>query len=476
MAGALPVAGIKHPAGVSQPNATRALISQLQLLTPQYYEKYVQKYGNEDFTMWLATYAGMELVKNRDFFWFESRGKLMPAVTVKTAVNGPSAGATVTVAIATEDHYDSGASSALRVGETLRIASSNIEGKILTVDKTTPNAHTCTVRPLQSTQSFTSQGSANLLANEVLIFAGHTEAGEGSDSIEPIIDLDEKFTNTTTEIRESWSATDRAEMTEVFYKGIPAEGQLQGVEQAGTSLYTLKGMRKANMRFKNNIEFKLMRGDIQNNTGLTNSVGTQGAIPQIIARGQAVTYNIGSLDLSKVHEITRIMDVQGSAKEYLWLMDANQRQDFSDSMFTQFPAGAWVWGESEKSQEAAIVFGVQSVKMDGYLMKAKKYLPFNTEVVTGKAPANDYFRDFGILMPQSETADARNSARVYKSIQVIYENPPAGGTIGNGIRVWQHGGGSRKATNGKMEDKVEMITYRAIRVTAANQFITVEGL
>lgn len=476
MPGALPVAGIKHPAGISQPNATRALISQLQLLTPQYYNKYVQKYGNEDFTMWLAAYAGMELVKNRDFFWFESRGKLMPAITVKTAVVAPAAGATVTVALATEDHYDSGASSPIRVGETLRIASSNIEGKILTVDKSSANNHTCTVRPLQSTQSFTSQGSANLLANEVLIFAGHTEAGEGSDSIEPIIDLDEKFSNTTTEIRESWSATDRAEMTEVFYKGIPEEGQIQGIEQAGTSLYTLKGMRKANMRFKNNIEFKLMRGDIQNNTGLTNSVGTQGAIPQIIQRGQAVTYNIGSLDIAKMHELTRIMDVQGSGKEYLWLQDSNQRSDFSDSLFTQFPAGAWVWGQNERGQEAALVFGVRSMEIDGYLLKAKKYLAFNTESVTGKAPVSDYFRDFGILMPQNETPDARNSERVYKSIQVLYEQPNKGGTIGNGIRVWQHGGGSVKATNGKMEDKVEMITYRGIRVVRANQFITVEGI
>jgi len=33
------------------------LISDLQLLTPQYYKSYVDKYGNEDFTGWLKHYT-----------------------------------------------------------------------------------------------------------------------------------------------------------------------------------------------------------------------------------------------------------------------------------------------------------------------------------------------------------------------------------------------------------------------------------
>ena len=471
----LPVTGILQPGAISKSAADRALISTLQLLTPQYYKRYTEIYGNEDFTMWLATFAGMEIVKNRDFFWFESRGKLMVAVTNKTAVVAPAAGATVTVTIIVGDHYDSGTLSPLRVGETVRIASSNIEGKILSVNTSSASNHTCTIRPLQSTLAFHSAGSADLLANEVLIFGGDTEAGEKSDSIEPLIDLDVRRANTTTEIRESWAATDLAEMAEVFYNtGVSGEGP-NGVQQAGDSYFTYKGLIRANKRFKNNIEFKLMRGDIQNNTGLTNSVGTQGVIPQIIANGQNMTYTPGSLNLAKIHDITRVLDVQGGAQEYLWMMDVNQRIDFSDSLFAQFPAGAWVWGKNERSEEAALTYGVQSIKMDGYMLKVKKYPGFNTEVLTGKSPVTDYFRDFGILMPQDETTDARDASKVYKSIQVMVQEPVAGGTVGNGIRVWQHGGGSRNPTNGQMVDKVEMITYRGVRVVGANRFVIIEG-
>lgn len=474
----LPVTGILQPAAVSMPYATRALISSLQLLTPQYYKKYTERYGDEDFTMWLSTFAGTETVKNRDFFWFESRGKLMVAVTNKTVVTAPAAGATVTVTVIVGDHYDAGTLSPLRVGETVRIASSNREGKILTVNTSSASNHSCTIRPLQSTQAFTSAGSADLVANEVLIFGGHTEAGEKSNSIEPLVDLDDRLSNTITEIRETWSASDLAEMTEVFYNsGVNIQGGTPGgLQQAGNSYFTYKGLIRANRRFKNNIEFKLMRGDIQNNTGLTNSVGSQGIIPQIIARGQTITYTIGALNLAKIHDITRVMDVQGGAKEALWLMDVNQRIDFSDSMFASFPSGAWVWGQNEKSQEAAIAYGAKSIAMDGYLLKVKKYSAFNTEVLTGKSPVADYFRDFGIIMPQGETQDARDSSKTYKNIQIMQMEPPRGGTIGNGIRVWQHGGGSIQATNGEMKDNVEMITYRGSRVAGANQFILVDAV
>ena len=57
----------------------------------------------------------------------------------------------------------------------------------------------------------------------------------------------------------------------------------------------------------------------------------------------------------------------------------------------------------------------------------------------------------------------------------MYQAPPKGGTTGNGIRVWQWGGASLNPTTGKMNDNVEMITYRGSRVVAASQFINVQA-
>jgi hypothetical protein len=476
MAQGIPTSNILQPGVITTANGvTRALISDLQLLTPQFYNKYIEKYGNEVydyFFQWLATYGGMETVKNRNFFWFENRGKNQIAVTNLSAVVAPAAGATVTVNIPAGDLYN-GTSSPLRVGETVRVASSNIEGVILTV----PAIDQCTIRPKKSSQAFVSANSTNLLAGEILIFGGQTDVGEASGARNSQTHLDVKYDNNITEIREDHKATDLAEMAEVYYNsGVSGEAPAGG-GQAGTSYFTYKALAKTNVRFINSIESKLMRGDAVNNTGLLTdtSVGTQGFIPKVTADGETVNYTPGTLDIAKLHEITRIMDVNGCAKQNVWLQDIFQRQDFSDGIFKEYPAGAFVYGTGEKSQEASVAYGFQEILIDGYLLQVKKYSPFNTEVQTGKTPLDDYFRNYGVIAPMGTTRDARDSAKVYKNIQVMVQEPPKGGSIGNGIRVWPYGGGSLNPTDGTMTDNIAMITYRGLRVCAANQFVIVSA-
>ena len=478
MALGIPTTNILQPGNISlSGGVTRQLVSDLQLLTPQYYKNYVEKYGSEDFTWWLATYAGMEEVKNRDFFWFENRGKLISGVKAAANAVAPVGGDT-TLTLATDFHYNSGTQSPLRVGETVRVASTNVEGEILTVNTAVPGAFTFTVRPKISTQALASAGGGgSFLATDVLIFGGIMDAGEASGTNASMIQLDEKYTNTITEMRETFSATDLAEMTEVYYTGGFSGDVPAGGAQAGTSLFTLKGLVKSNIRFKDQVEMKLMRGNIVNNSGLTtsSSVGAEGIIPKVLADGETVGYTPGNLDIAKIHEITRIMDVNGSVSENLWLQDIYQNQNFSDGLFAAFPAGAWAWGSNEKSEEAAINYGCKSIAIDGYHFKVKKYRPFNTEYLTGVTPATDQFRNFGMICPQGETRDSKDASKTYKNITVISQAPPKGGTIGNGIRVWQWGGASMNPTTGTMNDNVEMITYRSTRVAAANQFLIVQA-
>ena len=476
MALGIPTSNILQPGNISlSGGVTRQLVSDLQLLTPQYYKNYVEKYGSEDFTWWLATYAGMEEVKNRDYFWFENRGKLITGVQTSGNV-AAAAGATITLTLAAGYHYNSGTQSPLRVGETVRVASTNVEGQILSVNSTVPNAFTFTVAPKISTQSLASAGSGNFLSTDVLVFGGIMDAGEASSTNAPMIQLDEKYTNSITEMRETFSATDLAEMTEVYYTGGFSGDVPAGGAQAGTSLFTLKGLVKSNVRFKDDVEMKLMRGNIVNNSAVsTTSVGSEGIIPKVLADGETVGYTPGNLDIAKIHEITRIMDVNGCASENLWLQDIYQNQNFSDGLFAAYPAGAWVWGANEKSEEAAINYGCKSIAIDGYHFKVKKYRPFNSEYLTGTTPANDYFRNFGMICPQGETRDAKDASKLYKNITIMYQQPPRGGTVGNGIRVWQWGGASQNPTTGTMNDNVEMITYRGSRVVAANQFVIVQA-
>jgi hypothetical protein len=474
MSTGIPTSNILQP-GVINPGSNGtplSIISGLQLLTPVYWNRYVEKYGSEAydyFFQWLATFGGMQLVKNQTFFWFESRGKNQIAVSNLTQVTNPAAGDTVTVDIPASQVYDS-AYSPLRVGETVYVASSNVEGQILTV----PSDTQCTIRPKKSDEAFVSAGSTHLLANEVLIFGGITDAGEASDDRDTQVHLDKKFENNITVIRETYKATDFAEMSDVYYDTGVSGSALNGVGQSGTSYFTHKALVKTDRRFLNSIESKLQRGDQVTNSGLLNSPGTgcQGFIPTVIANGETVNYTPGTLDIAKLHQITRIMDVNGCSTENIWLQDIYQRQDFSDGIFKEYPAGAFVYGTGERSKEAVVAYGFQEILIDGYLLRVKKYKPFNTEVTTGLTPATDYFRDFGIISPQGGTMDAKDFTSL-KNITVMYQQPQRGGTVGNGIRVWPHGGGSSNPTDGSLIDKISMATYRSVRTAAANQFVIV---
>jgi len=478
MSTGIPTSNINQP-GVINPGSSGtplSIISGLQLLTPQYWNKYVERYGSEAydyFFQWLATFGGMELVKNQNFFWYESRGKNQIAVTNLTQVTSPAAGATVTVNIPASQLYSSGTYSPLRVGETVYIASSNIEGEIETV----PAVDQATIRPKQVADAFVSAGSTHLLAGEILIFGGLTDVGEASGSRNTQTHLDVRLDNNITPIREDYAATDFAEMSEVWYDTGVSGTALNGVNQSGTSFFTHKALVKTDRRFLNSIESKLMRGDQVTNTGLLGTnvgTGCQGFIPSVLANGETVNYTPGTLDIAKLHQITRIMDVNGCAKENAWLMDIFQRQDFSDGIFKEYPAGAFVYGTGEKSKEASVAYGFQEILIDGYLLKVKKYSPWNTEVQTGLTPSVDYFRDFGIISPigNNGVQDAKTYTPL-KNITTMYMQPQGGGTVGNGIRVWPYGGGSMNPTDGTLIDKITMVTYRSVRTAGANQFLAV---
>lgn len=476
MAG-IPTSNILQPGNISlSGGVTRGLVSDLQLLTPQFYSQYVEKYGNEDFTWWLSTFGGMEEVKNRDYFWFENRGKLITGIQTSGDVSA-SAGATITLTLAAGFHYNSGTQTPLRAKETVRVASTNVEGEILAITGTTANAFTFTVRPKISTQSLASAGSASFLASDALLFGGYMDVGEASTSIAPLTQLDQKYTNTITEMRETWTATDLAEATDVYYTGGFTGDAPAGGGQAGYSLFTKKGLIKSNVRFKDQVELKLMRGNIVNNTGLASStsVGSQGILPKILQDGETVGYTATNLDIAKLHEITRVMDVNGCANQGMWMQDIYQNQNFSDGLFAAFPAGSWVWGTNDKSEEAAIKYGAKSIQIDGYMLSVKKYRLFNSEYMTGITPQNDYFRNYGFIFPQGETRDSKDVTKAYKNITIMSQPVAKGGSVGNNIRVWQHGGASENPTNGTMNDNVELYTLRGTRVVAANQFINVQA-
>lgn len=441
---------VSQPGNV-QPTAgqvNRQFVSDLSILKPQYYDKFIEKYGSQNYTQLLEALGMKATVPSREFFHFETKGKLHSAVQLNGgALSSVAAGAAIDVTIA--DAFVDNGKSPLRVGEVVENAATGVQYKITAV----ASATVCTIKPLLSTIDANDDLGATSTA--FLLFRGITEAGEASSKFNSLTGLTEKKTFYTTEIREDFSITDRAKIEELYF------------EVNGQAYYTYKGLDEAVRRFMNNKEFKLMFGSAANN--ITGTVGATGLIPQIKAGGQNYQWGTDSaFTIEDFHALARLADFNGGAQEYHFLMDSYLRTAVDDALFAKYQNGAIVWANAGGSQDMAVKYGFDSLKIDGTTFHLKKYLPFNTEAVYGVAPSASLYKNSGILIPMKEGRDAQTGDKIPSLRIVTNEVEP-----GKEIKVWETGALAKVPTSDKMELNVHHMAYAGVQVFAANQYISV---
>ena len=124
----------------------RQFVSDLSILKPQYYDKFIEKYGSQNYTQLLEALGMKAVVPSREFFHFESKGKLHSAVQLNGgALASVAPGAAIDVEISSA-FVDNG-KSPLRVGEVVENAATGVQYKIMAV----ASATVCTIKPLLST-------------------------------------------------------------------------------------------------------------------------------------------------------------------------------------------------------------------------------------------------------------------------------------------------------------------------------------
>lgn len=441
---------VSQPGNV-QPTAgqvNRQFVSDLSILKPQYYDKFIEKYGSQNYTQLLEALGMKATVPSREFFHFETKGKLHSAVQLNGgALSSVAAGAAIDITIA--DAFVDNGKSPLRVGEVVENAATGVQYKITAV----ASATVCTIKPLLSTVDANDDLGATSTAH--LLFRGITEAGEASSKFNSLTGLTEKKTFYTTEIREDFSITDRAKIEELYF------------EVNGQAYYTYKGLDEAVRRFMNNKEFKLMFGSAANN--ITGTVGATGLIPQIKAGGQNYQWGTDSaFTIEDFHALARLADFNGGAQEYHFLMDSYLRTAVDDALFAKYQNGAIVWANAGGSQDMAVKYGFDSLKIDGTTFHLKKYLPFNTEAVYGVTPSASLYKNSGILIPMKEGRDAQTGDKIPSLRIVTNEVEP-----GKEVKVWETGALAKVPTSDKMELNVHHMAYAGVQVFAANQYISV---
>ena len=441
---------VLQPGQVSSTGTNRSFMSDLSILKPQYYPQFIDKYGSQNYAQLLEALGNKASVPSREFFHFESRGKLHQAIQLNgAAIADVAAGAEVTLVMSSS--YVTGGRSPLRIGEVLENAATGVQYKITDVTSTTGFK----MKPLDATIDANTDLGATSTA--YLLFRGITEAGEASSKFNSMTGLTERKTFTTTEIREDFTISDRAKIEELYF------------EVNGQSYYTYKGLDESVRRFMNNKEFKLMFGKPSTEAQTPGSVGATGLIPQIEANGQTYNWNSGGFTIDDFHEIVRLADFYGGASEYHFLCDSYLRTAIDDALFTKYQNGAIVWANAGGSQEVAVKYGFDSLKIDGTTFHLKKYLPFNAEAVYGVVPTTNYYKNSGILVPMKDGRDAQSGDKI-PSLRVVYNEVEPG----KEVKVWETGALAKVPTSDKLELNVHHMAYCGMQVFAANQYIAVK--
>lgn len=440
------------PAGVALSSVNRAFITAFSMQDRSYLGELDYQYGNESYVWLMESMGNKTKVTNKEFYHWENRGKLHHSIQVASATGFAGAGANGTVTLASGSHLNSGTQSPVRVGEVVENPKNGIQGKITAVNKTVAGAHTATIEPLRSTDTFT------VSANDYLVFKGLTDMGEASDVADSLVNPARKVTNTITEIREDYKITDLAAMEQVEFS------------IDGKPYYWYKGTKEAEKRFLNNIEWKLIFGKDVTNTAVTanGTAGTLGLIPQIESRGGVITSGAGTFDMARFQQISRELDYNGAGPEVQLLQDVIQFQEVQNNLFSKYDQGAVLWASVGGSSEAAAKYGFQSLAIEGRSVHFKKYLNFNVEKTHGVAPTTAYYRNYGLVLPMGKVRD-KESGNMAPIIEVCYLDIPQTGEF----NIYDHGGLARNNKTGKQELINTFVTHKGLRLRGANQCLIV---
>lgn len=459
--------------GFAGSSMTRTLLNDLNILDRSFEKNLVRKYGAENYAlvqMALGNSVMEAKTDNRSFYHYEKRS-LHSAVQVKAAVVAPSAGASVTVSIGSASgtgygddpsyYYPSPSLTPtlpIRVGEVVRIMTSGIEGQVTAINSAS-YPWTATIKPLVAAQSFKSAGSSNLLASDYLLLRGAVNVGEASTVLNGISPILDKITNTTTEHRDDFTITDRADLekNEVDFGN-------------GNFYYYYLAQDDMNRRYMNNAFFKIMEGVAVDN--ISGTVGTTGVIPRVAAGGSTIQYTSGSAALTDVHALTRALNFYGGTGEYHFLQDIYQRQEINDLLFKTYNNGAISYGSVGGSQEAAVSYGFTSFMVDGYTFHFFLNNMFSPEAVyhISAGALTPEKRNYGVLIPQKINSDAK-TGKQFPSFQIVFQEV-------NGQRILTTETGMLAPQNKTTtaNKTISMLSYPGVRVFAANQYAIFQGV
>lgn len=388
------------------PFANRQILTDLGLLVPRSYPEFIKKYPRLAASNYIVTREAQNsartgaigmYTKNKEFYQWQSKGKNAPSWKVAANVTAGGAGANFTVTVATGYYQASGGVAGVlsppAPGHYYSNSATGQVYQVVSVNTTTPSAHTVVLRPTIASQT------GEVLAAQTLVFEP-TVVGEGSGSQETIIQIDERVANYCATIKSTKSFSDWNLFETIDIPNNPA----------GFDHFKPRQMYNEYDLFLFQQEKLLMFGKpFDNIAGVVNQ--HTGLIPNVIANGQSDTAST-VVDAAFFTNLRRLIDAEGYSNEYDYLLSLELRMKVEAFLAATYTAGAIVYAKAFEGDSMEINQNFKAYDINGIKVNFMTYDYFSQAKMYG-APVNaGLYNNAGLLIPRGEGVNPEDGTNV----------------------------------------------------------------
>ncbi len=396
------------PSHVRVSMANRQILTDLGLLVPRSYPEFIKKYpllASKNYIVMREaqnsanTGSAGTYTKNKEFYQWQQKGKNAPSWKVNSTVTAGGAGQNFTVQVAAGYYQTSnGVAGALSTPAAGQYYFNDTTGQlyyIVSVDTTTPSAHTVVLRPTKAAVT------GSVATTDTLTFRP-TVVGEASGSQETIVQLDERVANYCATIKSTKTFTDWNLFETIDIPNNPA----------GFDHYKPRQMYNEYDLFLAQQEYLLMFGEpFDNISGIVNQ--HTGLIPNVIANGQTDTVS-STVNAAFIQNIRRLVDAEGYSMNFDYLLNLELRMKIEDFIASTYNAGSIVYKNADafSGEGAEINRNFKAYDVHGIQLNFKTYDYFSSANINGAPINSGYYNNAGLLIPRGDGVDPDSGTNV----------------------------------------------------------------
>lgn len=448
---------VTTPNAFSTGSMTSGTITDLSLLNTltSTYDGFIQKYpllSKQSYILMTEAQGKIKFTENRKFYWNEKLGKALPAFVANANVAAPGVLTDpIVVTLGTGSYYKSGTLSPVAVGQIYRNERNGNRYEVTAVNKGTASAHTATLKPTST------PAAGNVVAGDSFTFQVML-AKEASTTKDGLYIDQEQLSNEVVTIRTFQKYTDWAKQNITQIKD--TSGNFMGIEKLNDPMEI--------ERFLQMQEAYLMSGAaITNSTDLnTTNEGLLDSVNELYSTATVI-------DNAFFAELRRRSDANGYTNNYDMLYDTEMMIKVSNYIQSSFNNGAIInVGPGESGKPMSVASNFRSYSIYGLQYNFMDYAFFNSAQVWGIDPAQGYYKNFALCVPQGLGSDFKTGEKIpHFGIRYTTVDGSPNGEI---IKVIKTGGLAATPTDQELSVTISHTTNKSVQVFANNGYVKID--